>query len=72
MPSLHMDLSRGKGKSEVHVLNGAIAEAGQRLGIPVPANRALFRVLAGITRGALPWDDFRGRPDRLLAEAGLL
>lgn len=68
MPSLHIDLSRGKGRSEVEVLNGAIARAGAELGVRVPVNWALHRVLMGLTRGELAWDDFRGRPERLLAE----
>jgi 2-dehydropantoate 2-reductase len=72
MPSLHMDLSRGKKASEVDVLNGAIARAGARLEVPVPVNRALHRVLSGIAQGQLDWDRFRGRPEALLVEAGLL
>ena len=68
MPSLHIDLSRGKGRSEVEVLNGAIARAGAEFGVQVPVNWALHRVLIGLTRGELAWDDFRGRPERLLAE----
>ena len=72
MPSLHMDLSRGKGRSEVEVLNGAIARAGAQFGVRVPVNWTLHRLLLGLTRGELAWDDFRGRPERLLAEAGLV
>lgn len=68
MPSLHMDLSRGKGRSEVEVLNGAIARAGTQFGVPVPVNRTLYRLLMGLTRGELAWDDFRGQPQHLLAE----
>ena len=71
MPSLHMDLSRGKGRSEVEVLNGAIAREGAKLGVRVVVNWALHRLLLGLTRGELAWDDFRSRPERLLAEAGL-
>ena len=71
MPSLHMDLSRGKGRSEVEVLNGAIVRAGASFNVRVPVNWALHRLLLGLTRGELAWDDFRGRPQRLLAEAGL-
>ena len=67
MPSLHMDLSRGKEKSEVEYLNGAVVRAAQRLGISVPANEALYSVLAGIVGREIPWEDYRGRPERLLS-----
>jgi len=67
MPSLHIDLSRGKGKSEVEYLNGAVVRAAQQLGMRVPANEALYAVLAGIARGEIPWEDYRGRPEALLS-----
>jgi len=71
MPSLHMDLARGKGKSEVEYLNGAVVRYARRLGLDAPANRALHSVLMGIVRGEIPWEEYRGRPERLLAAAGL-
>ena len=66
MPSLHIDLSRGKGKSEVEYLNGAVVRAAQQLGMRVPANKALYTVLAGIVGGEIPWEDYKGRPEALL------
>ncbi|MFH1927478.1 MAG: ketopantoate reductase family protein [Chloroflexota bacterium] len=72
MPSLHIDLSRGKGKSEVEYLNGAVVRAAQQLGMRVPANEALNTVLVGIVRGDIPWEDYRGRPDALLRCANML
>ncbi|MEA3459216.1 MAG: 2-dehydropantoate 2-reductase [Chloroflexota bacterium] len=71
MPSLHMDLARGKGKSEVEYLNGAVVRYAQRLELDVPANRALHSVLMRIVRGEIPWEEYRGRPEGLLAAAGL-
>ena len=67
MPSLHMDLSRGKGKSEVEYLNGAVVRYAQELGLDVPVNRALHSVLMGIVKGEIPWEEYRGQPERLLA-----
>ncbi len=67
MPSLHMDLSRGKGKSEVEYLNGAVVRHAQVLGLDVPVNRTLHSVLMGIVRGEIPWEEYRGQPERLLA-----
>lgn len=67
MPSLHMDLEKGKADSEVIVLNGAVVEAGRRLGIPTPVNAALTETLIDIVQGEVGRDAFRGRPDRLMA-----
>lgn len=67
MPSLHIDLSRGKGKSEVEYLNGAVVRCAQELGLDVPVNRALHAVLMGIVKGEIPWGEYRGQPERLLA-----
>ena len=72
MPSLHIDLSRGKGKSEVEYLNGAVVRAAQQLDMQVPANEALYTVLAGIVGGEIPWEDYRGRPDALLRWANMV
>jgi 2-dehydropantoate 2-reductase len=66
MPSLHIDLSRGKGKSEVEYLNGAIVRYAQELGLDAPVNRALHSVLMGIVKGEIPWEEYRGQPERLL------
>ena len=66
MPSLHIDLSRGKGKSEVEYLNGAVVRYAQELGVDAPVNRALHAVLMGIVKGEIPWEEYRGQPERLL------
>lgn len=71
MPSLHIDLAKGKGKSEVEYLNGAVVRHARELGLDVPANQALHSVLMGIVRGEIPWDEYRGWPEKLLAAAGL-
>ena len=67
MPSLHIDLSRGKGKSEVEYLNGAVVRYAQELGLDAPVNRALHAVLMGIVKGEIPWEEYRGWSERLLA-----
>ncbi len=41
MPSLWIDRKAGRGRSEITVLNGALVQAGRRLGVPTPANLAL-------------------------------
>lgn len=64
MPSLHVALSSGK-RSEVPWLNGAVAAAGHRLGIPTPVNAALTTVLAALTQTPDLWTSWRGQPQRL-------
>ena len=66
MPSLHIDLAGGKGASEVQFLNGAVAEWGERQGVPTPVNRVLTDTLLGLMADRLAWAEFRQRPDRLL------
>lgn len=67
MPSFHIDLSSGKGHSEVAFHNGAIAAAGRNAFVPVPVNAALNDTLQTLChdRSQRAW--FDGRPDRLLA-----
>lgn len=68
MPSFQLDLTSGKGKSEVIFHNGAIAQAGQEVGVPTPVNTALNDILMKLTREELDWRDFDGRPKRLALE----
>lgn len=67
-PSLLRDLRAGRGRSEGEFIYGAIAAQAAALGMAAPVNAGLWRVLGGITRGELRWDDYRGQSDRLLAE----
>jgi 2-dehydropantoate 2-reductase len=66
MPSLHVALSSGK-RSEVTWLNGAVAAAGHRLGIPTPVNSILTQVLSTLTEDPKLWPSWRGQPQRLAA-----
>ena len=68
MPSFHIDLTTGKGKSEVVYHNGAIAKAGKEQGIPTPVNAALTDILWKLTLEKLDWREFNGRPKRLIQE----
>lgn len=45
MPSLQIDLSSGKGRSEIHWLNGAVVKKGQELGVATPVNQMLTDAL---------------------------
>ncbi len=67
MPSFHIDLHSGRGRSEVEYLHGAVARAGRNLGIPTPVNEALTRTLIALTARELPMEEFAGQPEKLLA-----
>lgn len=69
-PSLLRDLRAGRRRSEGELLYGAVAAEAAARGVPAPVNAALWRVLGGIVEGRLAWDEFRGKPERLLREIG--
>ena len=68
MPSFHIDLAAGKGRSEVAFHNGAIAAAARECGLAAPVNTALNDVLLRLTADEAARAEFDGRPERLLAE----
>jgi 2-dehydropantoate 2-reductase len=68
MPSLHIDLHSGGGRSEIGWLNGAVLRHGDALGVPTPVNRALYETLSGLLSGDLEADQYRKNPVELLAE----
>lgn len=68
MPSFYIDLLSGRGKSEVIYHNGAVAEAGQALGIATPVNQVLNAVLLGITKQEISPAQFSHQPQRLYEE----
>ncbi|MBD5634586.1 MAG: ketopantoate reductase family protein, partial [Candidatus Eremiobacteraeota bacterium] len=67
-PSLLLDLRATRGRSEVEVLNGAVAAAGRATGVATPVNEAYARVLAEIAGSPDVWQRYRERPAALLAE----
>jgi 2-dehydropantoate 2-reductase len=66
MPSFHIDLHSGRGRSEVEYLHGAVARAGAEAGVPTPVNSFLTATLLGLTRGEMPREKFARQPDKLL------
>lgn len=68
MPSFHIDLHSGRGRTEVSFLNGAVAQYGAQLGIPTPANQGLTDILEALSVGELPVETYRHNPTGL-AEA---
>lgn len=66
MPSFHIDLHSGRGKTEAEWLNGAVARFGEKFGVPTPVNRQLTGILLALTRAETPLTEFSGQPEKLL------
>ncbi len=64
MPSFHMDLHSGRGKSEVDYLNGAVVRFGESLNIPTPVNGWLNKTLLMLTQGILSLDVYSHQPEK--------
>jgi 2-dehydropantoate 2-reductase len=66
MPSFHIDLHAGRGKSEVEYLNGAVVRAGLRTNVSTPVNKLLTGRLLALTRREIPLESYRGQPEKLI------
>jgi 2-dehydropantoate 2-reductase len=67
LPSFHRDL--GRGRSEVHWLNGAVVRQGETLNVATPANRVLMSSLLERVEGRSDTAAWRNRPDTLVDRA---
>ena len=70
MPSFHIDLHSGRGKSEVEYLHGAVVRAGEKFNVPTPVNRVLTETLLALTDKEIPLEEFAHKPERLLSRFG--
>jgi len=68
MPSFHIDLHSGRGKSEVEYLHGAVVREGKKRGISTPVNELLTNTLLALTNGEIPLDEYAGQPQKLLSQ----
>lgn len=68
MPSFHIDLHSGRGKSEVEYLHGAVVREGAARGIPTPVNKVLTETLLALTNKKIPLEEFAGKPEKLLSK----
>ena len=66
MPSFHIDLHSGRGKSEVEYLHGAVVCAGEKFGVPTPVNKLLTEILLALVNQQIPLDEFAHKPEKLL------
>jgi len=71
MPSFHIDLYSGRGKSEVDYLHGAIVRAGRKVGVTTPVNSLLTETLLALTNKEIPRDMFAGKPEKLLSRLNI-
>lgn len=69
LPSLREALTAGK-RSEVAWLNGAVAAAGVKTGVPTPVNHALTDILSALSQGRDERAAWRDRPERLTTLMG--
>jgi 2-dehydropantoate 2-reductase len=67
-PSLLLDLRAMKNRTEVEVLNGAVARAAHDAGVKAPVNTVFARIVSDIASMPQLWAKYRERPDALTAE----
>jgi 2-dehydropantoate 2-reductase len=68
MPSFHIDLYSGRGKSEIEYLHGAVVREGKARNIPTPVNQVLTETLLALTNKEIPLEDYAGKPEKLLSK----
>lgn len=66
-PSLLNDLRASKGRTEVAVLDGAVADAARRTGVRAPVHAVYARLVEEIASDPERWPAFRGNPGALAA-----
>jgi len=68
MPSFHIDLHSGRGKSEVDYLHGAVVRAGEKTGVATPVNKILTGTLLALTNGEISLEKYAHQPEKFLSE----
>jgi 2-dehydropantoate 2-reductase len=66
MPSFHIDLHSGRGKSEVEYLHGAVLRAGKEAGVATPVNQILTELLVSMTNGEVSPQAYAHKPKKML------
>ena len=66
MPSFHIDLHSGRGKSEIDYLHGAVVRAGEQCKVPTPVNKVLTETLLALTNRQISLEEFAHKPEKLL------
>lgn len=68
MPSFHIDLHSGRGRSEVEYLHGEVVRAGEKYNVSTPVNRVLTETLMALTKREISLEEFSHKPENLLAK----
>jgi 2-dehydropantoate 2-reductase len=68
MPSFHIDLHSGRGKSEVQYLHGEVVRAGEKCNVPTPVNEVLTETLLALTNKEIALEQFAHQPEKLLSK----
>jgi len=68
MPSFHIDLHNGRGKSEVEYLHGEVVRAGEKCNVPTPVNKILTETLVALTKKEIPLEEYAHKPEKLLSK----
>jgi 2-dehydropantoate 2-reductase len=68
MPSFHIDLHSGRGKSEVDFLHGAVVRAGKRANVPTPVNELFTSTLLALTNGEILLEEYARQPEKILSK----
>jgi 2-dehydropantoate 2-reductase len=67
-PSLLLDLRASRNRTEVEVLNGAVARAARDANVSAPINAVFARVVSDIAHMPQLWAKYRERPETLRGE----
>lgn len=68
MPSLQIDLSAGRERSEVDDLNGAVVKEAAAVGLRAPVNAFYTLTLKAMISGDVAFETYHHRPDRLVED----
>ncbi len=68
MPSFHIDLHSGRGKSEADYLNGAVVRAGKQSNVSTIINQLLNETLLAMTREDIAIESYAKKPEKLLTQ----
>lgn len=66
MPSLNIDLSMGKTRSEIYWLNAVIVRLGQEKGVPTPVNQVYTNTLIDLVKNPQNWALWKHNHKRLV------
>jgi len=68
MPSFHIDLHSGRGKSEIDYLHGEVVRAGEKHNVPTPVNKVLTDTLLALTNNVDELEEYAKKPEKLIGK----